>query len=468
VASHTWPFTCAASTFLANPSLMDLAISNAVTPFAYSLIDPSGKVILIISIACLLFSNRKFNEVLADNPFEFIEIASCYLTQTVELCAMRFLFTLFISLLVLNGFTQDLSGIWRGSFVSADNRLMDMFNLQDRYKYEVQIDQHNKAFSGVTYSYKTTVFYGKASADGTLNPKTGKVMLQELKLLEVKMAPNSEACWMICFMQYSKNGDEEFLEGKYSSYREIDSSFCGRGTVFLRKVTTTDFYKEPFLVKREKGKEQKKDMPLKNSLAQKSSPSPLKPATKIAPQKKSPAPDKATALAKAKLSRPPLPITNATPFPVKPADPKANELIGKDDPRQQEPVIAKPKETIILPPVLKDRENEVVQTIMVNTGEVTINIYDNGIIDHDTVSVYLDKKLILSRKMLTADPLTVKLKMDESNDYHEVVMVAENLGDIPPNTSLMIVKTGGKEYEVRIASTEQKNAVVIFKYQKPK
>ena len=45
-------------------------------------------------------------------------------------------------------------------------------------------------------------------------------------------------------------------------------------------------------------------------------------------------------------------------------------------------------------------------------------------------------------------------------------MVAENLGEIPPNTSLMIVKAGDKEYEVRITSTEQKNAVVKFQYVK--
>ncbi len=47
-------------------------------------------------------------------------------------------------------------------------------------------------------------------------------------------------------------------------------------------------------------------------------------------------------------------------------------------------------------------------------------------------------------------------------------MVADNEGEIPPNTSLMIVKAGDKEYEVRITSTEQKNAVVIFKYEKAK
>src|SRR5450432_1885426 len=177
---------------------------------------------------------------------------------------MRTLCTLVIVLFTIPVFCQDLTGIWRGSFVSADNKMADLFNLEDRYKYEVQIDQRGKAFSGVTYSYKTTVFYGKASSNGTVNPKTGKVVLNELKLLELKMSDHSYACWMICFLQYTKNGDEEFLEGRYSSYRESDSSTCGRGNVFLRKVVTSDFYKEPFLAKREK---EKKESLKKNNTA---------------------------------------------------------------------------------------------------------------------------------------------------------------------------------------------------------
>jgi hypothetical protein len=42
-------------------------------------------------------------------------------------------------------------------------------------------------------------------------------------------------------------------------------------------------------------------------------------------------------------------------------------------------------------------------------------------------------------------------------------MVANNLGSIPPNTSLMIVTIGAQRYEVFISSTEQKNAKVILK-----
>ncbi|MEO5685369.1 MAG: hypothetical protein ABIQ88_22165 [Chitinophagaceae bacterium] len=383
---------------------------------------------------------------------------------------MRTLCTLVVCLLSVPLFSQDLTGIWRGSFVAADNKMANLFNMTDRYKYEIQIDQQGKAFSGVTYSYKTTVFYGKASSNGTINPETGKVMLQELKLLELKMASSSYACWMICFLQYTKNGNEEFMEGKYSSYRESDSSFCGRGTVYLRKVITSDFYKEPFLAKREK---EKKDALAKIPAGKIKLPAPPRAIVKKAitpPLKNNPS-------ANNKATKPPLVAKNktSTSTPVKPNQPpvaKTKDMKGVTitpdiDTHKKMPDI-RLKEPAMIPSVLKNRENEVVQSIAVNTNEITISIYDNGTIDHDTVSVYLDKKLVVAHQMLTTNAITLKLKMDDTNDYHELVMVADNLGDIPPNTSLMVVKAGDKRYEVRITSTEQKNAVVIFTYDKSK
>jgi hypothetical protein len=75
----------------------------------------------------------------------------------------------------------------------------------------------------------------------------------------------------------------------------------------------------------------------------------------------------------------------------------------------------------------------------------------------------MDNKLLLSNKRLSAAPITINLKMDEDNSEHVLVMVAENMGRFPPNTSLMIVQDGDKRYQVRITSTEQKNAMVRFK-----
>ncbi|MFT4023379.1 MAG: hypothetical protein QM664_06315 [Flavihumibacter sp.] len=122
----------------------------------------------------------------------------------------------------------------------------------------------------------------------------------------------------------------------------------------------------------------------------------------------------------------------------------------------------------MVPPVLKERDNELVKVIRVNTRQVTVSLYDNGTIDKDTVSVYLNKKLVVSNRMLSLTPIVINIELGDDNETQELVMVAENLGEIPPNTSLMVVKAGNQQFEVRITSTEQKNAVVLFKYEKPK
>jgi hypothetical protein len=56
----------------------------------------------------------------------------------------------------------------------------------------------------------------------------------------------------------------------------------------------------------------------------------------------------------------------------------------------------------------------------------------------------------------------MSITVDEAHPHHELIMVAENLGSIPPNTSLMIITAGTKRYQVFISSNEQKNAKVIF------
>jgi len=333
-----------------------------------------------------------------------------------------------------------------------------IYGLDDRYKFEIQLDQRNQLFNGVTYSYKTTVFYGKADCRGQVNNSTKKVMLEELKIVEVRMSEGSDACIMTLFLTYSKNGDDEFMEGSYTSMNTRDSSSCGRGTVFLRRVITSDFYKEPFLVKREQEALKKKTSPpvAKNSTSKTTPPKTTPPATT-----KSTAPKKTPPVVAKKTT----PNTNAEKDISGTKPSKTIIAPARTDTVKQ--IEKKINPNLPTPRVLANRQNELIKTITVNTTEVMVDLYDNGTIDNDTVSVYLDKKLVISRQRLTDQPISVKLKLDDNNDYHELVMVAENLGEIPPNTSLMVVRAGDKRYEVRITSNEQKNAVVIFKYEKP-
>lgn len=114
---------------------------------------------------------------------------------------------------------------------------------------------------------------------------------------------------------------------------------------------------------------------------------------------------------------------------------------------------------------LQDRQKEIVKSVTVDTSQIKIELYDNAEIDDDTVSVFLNNTLLLHRKRLTDKALVLNIQAFPNTDY-ELMMYAENLGRIPPNTSLMVITAGKKRYEMRISSNEQKNAVVRFRYER--
>jgi hypothetical protein len=130
-------------------------------------------------------------------------------------------------------------------------------------------------------------------------------------------------------------------------------------------------------------------------------------------------------------------------------------------------VLTRIQKSAFEPPVpepLKDRKNELVREIFVDTGAIRLDFYDNGQIDGDTISVYVDNVAVVSHKLLTAKPVTITLQIDPSKPLQEVVMVGENLGSIPPNTALMIVNTGKKRYQLYLTSDDKKNSLVRFVY----
>jgi hypothetical protein len=112
---------------------------------------------------------------------------------------------------------------------------------------------------------------------------------------------------------------------------------------------------------------------------------------------------------------------------------------------------------------LQPREKEIIKTVTVNSPRIKIELYDNAEIDHDTVTVLVNNKLLLYRQMLTDRPLTINFNAFPGVEY-ELVMYADNLGEIPPNTALMMVTVGNRKMEVFLSSSEQKSAAVKFVY----
>ena len=114
------------------------------------------------------------------------------------------------------------------------------------------------------------------------------------------------------------------------------------------------------------------------------------------------------------------------------------------------------------PPLLVTRTNSLIRQFETEAGEIRLDLYDNGEIDGDTVSIYHNNVLLVSQARLSQKPITFRIAVNAENPYHELVMVAENLGSIPPNTSVMIITAVNKRYRVYISSTEEKNAKVVL------
>ena len=132
--------------------------------------------------------------------------------------------------------------------------------------------------------------------------------------------------------------------------------------------------------------------------------------------------------------------------------------------QKTEPALVKhePAEKKIIDPKYEKRNSDLIKTIEIDNVTISVDLYDNGEIDGDSISLFFNSKLILSHKRLTDKALTLKLDIDDKQDLNELIMYAENLGTIPPNTALMVVHDGDNRYEVRISSDLQKSGVIRF------
>jgi hypothetical protein len=102
----------------------------------------------------------------------------------------------------------------------------------------------------------------------------------------------------------------------------------------------------------------------------------------------------------------------------------------------------------------------------VESDSVEATFYDNGDIDGDSISVFLNSKLVLSHQRLTAKAINIFMELDSTKDINEISMFAENLGTIPPNTALMIITDGKNRYEVYMSSSLTQNSTVRLKRKK--
>ena len=114
---------------------------------------------------------------------------------------------------------------------------------------------------------------------------------------------------------------------------------------------------------------------------------------------------------------------------------------------------------------LSGRKNIVQNIINVSETKLKISLYDDGLVDGDTASVYFNGKLLIERKLLTNKAIDFDINLLENQD-NELIMYANSLGSIPPNTGLLVFTINDKVYEIGFSSSEETNAKIILRHSK--
>ena len=156
--------------------------------------------------------------------------------------------------------------------------------------------------------------------------------------------------------------------------------------------------------------------------------------------------------------------TETTPVVVK-QKPIEQPIVKKETAKETPPVVT----TIIEPskaPTIEEkflnRKKVFNREIQLEGDSVELRFYDNAEIDGDSISLFLNDQLIFEHIRLTEKAYIVKLAVSDLKGSNELIMVAENLGSIPPNTSYMLAIVGDKRYDAYLASTENSSAMIRF------
>ena len=329
--------------------------------------------------------------------------------QSIKLPAMVAGCMFFLSLTILQA--QSVTGVWQGRILFPQGALAKPYNV------ELRIERMGDSLRGVCIYYTGLRDYVKVPVRGYFDPYDGTVR------------------W------WHTDGSAIDAQGRLTDARvggsvqfETDFNCPGEGIMRLdgKGVTGSD---------KDRGRDfavhlRKTDQPftpeeITEDVVVSPPPKPVAPVKPAAPVKPVPPP----------VSKPPVDVI--TPRPV-PAPSPTPAPVGMEA-------------------LFRNRTKTFVGEIPVSGDSLSMDFYDNAQIDGDSISIFLDGRMIATHVLLKAKPFTLKIPVSELAQSSELTMVAENLGSIPPNTSLMIAWVNGVRHEMRLESTEQTSATIRLK-----
>jgi len=338
---------------------------------------------------------------------------------------------------------QKVTGYWYGQ------ANVEMAGIQNNYLTELIISQKGNKVRGF-FGYYFKDIYQSFLVKGTFDPKTKKLIINDIPIIYFKTnsTMNSVDCITSFYgtLRVSKvkselNGyfyrDKKYtytcpdLRVNYTLYADAKVT----DSIFKDLSSVRSFWKPaPPPVELVKGNDAKREAEMQ-AVADVNAP--LKKATK----------DSAGTIA--------------------PKD-KKTETTGLTS-NEKTPTVMAPEKAVVPADIIKINEDFrkrkliVSKQIEVASDSVRLSFYDNAEVDGDSISVFLNGKLVVAHQGLTERAFNVYVQLDSSLAINEVSMFAENLGKYPPNTALMVISDGDKRYETFLSSDFKGNATIRLK-----
>ena len=340
--------------------------------------------------------------------------------------------TMFIICNIMGNSTsaQMITGNWKGKI--------------NRQKVEVKIIQTGDSLTGTSYYYESVNNYRRYSIKGHFDPNTNNAVWWDDRLIEEKSTRFSISTPgkipMLSRANFNCPGaNKMMLDGEVA---KKESGTDVTGEIHLDKIDNPEFKDEW-------------DFVIDNYTVGANDPEFIDSVSTLSQR----------------------PVSSDQPIETVPGE---NPLAISTPPvkkKEDDPVLitAKPKEEIksnvviiesIQPPTIEEkfvsRKKILIKEIPLIGDSLELRFYDNAEIDGDSISLFLNNKLLFQHIRLTGLAYSIKLAISELNETNELIMVAENLGTIPPNTSYMLAIVGDNRYDAYLASTEGSSAMIRF------
>ncbi len=342
-----------------------------------------------------------------------------------QLIKYSFLISVILSIFSMNKINaQMITGTWKGQI--------------DKKKVELKIIQKGDSLFGTSYYYESPIHYRRYSIKGYFDGHTNETVWWDDQLIEEKRGksifktPGNQSYLSSADFNCPGSG-KMFLDGK--AYLPPDRSKI-KGKVNLEKIDAGIFNDEWNFI-------------IENYTAGANDPYLIDSVAVIASNINT------------------IPESQVTSNPVK----KEEETITEKKKIQTEPAERIKQEEPVkiiyqqanLPTIEEKfikREKIIAVEIPVAGDSIELRFYDNAEIDGDSISLFLNDKMIFQHIRLKATAYIIKIPVHDLKETNELVMVAENLGSIPPNTSFMLAIADNKRYEAMLKSTEETSAVI--------